>query len=362
MSDAVDPTKARIETEWKVGSPIIGCRFDPSGRFLFATANDSSVRRYDMLTGESVSFSGHKSWVRGIAFLSDKPEPEKVREFELRRTAVASAAGNAPTPTDAPPKPKPFQVLTGDYHGQLIWWTGDGTPNTLRQVAAHDGWLRALAVSPDQKLVASCGNDNLAKLWSATTGELVRPLLGHDSHVYNVSFHPDGKRLYSSDLKGTVKEWEVETGKHLRDFDAKILWKYDNTFLADIGGARGMTSTDKPPRIACCGITNVSNAFAGVGNPIVVIFDIESGEGKPYKPKEDHRGTAWGVHFHPAGFVMAAGGGQGGWVWFWTGDDTTASHTLKTPTGSRDLAVTPLGHRFAVGGANGTVYIYTFDS
>ena len=31
----IDPTAARVEREFAHGSPIVGCRFDPSGRFLF---------------------------------------------------------------------------------------------------------------------------------------------------------------------------------------------------------------------------------------------------------------------------------------------------------------------------------------
>ena len=56
------------------------------------------------------------------------------------------------------------------------------------------------------------------------------------------------------------------------------------------------------------GITNVSNAFAGVGNPLVVVLDWKTGKPRQLKPKEEFQGTAWGVAFHPAGYVIAAGG------------------------------------------------------
>ena len=69
MAATVDPTNARIEREFKHPRPLIACRFDPSGRFLFAAAEDSTVQRFDLLTGAVAAFTGHRSWVRALAFL-----------------------------------------------------------------------------------------------------------------------------------------------------------------------------------------------------------------------------------------------------------------------------------------------------
>ena len=60
----------------------------------------------------------------------------------------------------------------------------------MRKIDAHAGWIRAVAVSPDGKLIASVGNDRLVKLWSLADGSPVRELRGHESQVYNVAFHP----------------------------------------------------------------------------------------------------------------------------------------------------------------------------
>ncbi len=97
--------------------------------------------------------------------------------------------------------------MSGDYHGKLIWWQGDAAePKPLRTVQAHNGWIRAVAVSPDGETVASRGNDNAVRLWKVADGTPVRALEGHQSHVYNVAFHPGGTRLASCDLKGVVKD------------------------------------------------------------------------------------------------------------------------------------------------------------
>ena len=200
------------------------------------------------------------------------------------------------------------------------------------------------------------------RLWSAADGRPVRTLEGHGSHVYNVAFHPDGTRLASADLKGVVKDWDLSTGKCVRDLDAAALYAYDPRFLADIGGARGIAFDTYAGRVrlAVSGITNVSNAFAGVGNPLVVLFDSAEGKPKLLKPKDAFQGTAWGVAFRPDGGVIAAGGGSGGRVWFWKGEQPASVHTVTVPSVARDLAMTPSGDRFAVAGANGTAYVYCF--
>jgi WD40 repeat protein len=357
-----DPATARLEREWKHARPLIGCRFDPSGRFLFVSAEDDSVQRYDLLSGTKTAFTGHESWVRGLAFVA--PTPPVAPDFEawqkqLDATQVVVGFGVAVMPA---PRAAPFTLISADYHGKLIWWQGDAdAPKPLKTVAAHEGYARAVVVSPDGSTVASCGNDHLIKLWKAADGSAVRALEGHESHVYNCAFSPDGTRLVSCDLKGIVKDWNLKTGKCERDIDAKLLHKYDPTFMADIGGARGMAFKSDGSTVAVCGITNVSNAFAGIGNPAVALFDWKEGKTKLLKLKAAFQGTAWGVAFHPSGAVIAAGGAGQGRVWFFKGDEMDNVHTLNLPANCRDLAISPAGDRFAVAGANGSAYVYDFN-
>ena len=359
MTAAVDPLKARVLREVKHASPLVGCRFDPHGRFLFVSAQDDTIQRIDLLTGKKQPLAGHRSWARGMACVPSPGPAPKPAPTPKPPTALSAVAGGTPTGVPPVPTPKPFTLVSGDYHGKLLWWNGaDDAPVPTRITDAHDGWVRAVAVSPDGRLVASCGNDHLVKLWAVADGRLVRVLAGHDSHVYNIAFHPGGKRLASSDLKGTVKDWDVETGTPIRDLDLKAFHKYDPTFAADIGGARGMAFDPAGTVLACTGITNVSNAFAGVGNPMVVLFDWSDGKARQLKPKDAFQGTGWGVAVHPSGFVVAAGGAGQGRLWFWTVKDGANIHTVNVPTNARDMALSPDGRRLAVAGSNGTALVY----
>jgi WD40 repeat protein len=320
-----DPAQTRMVQELKYTSPLLGCRFDPSGQFVFAGAQDNVLVRWHLATGKMIALVGHKSWLRGIAFAG----PDKL-------------------------------VFSAGYDGKVLAWPLDAeTPTPTRTLDAHKGWVRALAVSPDGKTLASCGNDHLVKLWSVATGELLRELPGHDCHVYNVAFHPGGQLLVSGDLKGVVKVWDLGRGAAERELDAKVLHKYDQSFMADIGGVRGMAFSGDGGLLACAGITDVTNAFAGVGKPVVVLFDFATGKQKQLlRPKENFQGTAWGVGFHPEGFIAGVGAGNGGALWFWKPDQPQDFFTVKLPDNPRDLDLHPDGRRLAIPYFGGQLRVY----
>src|SRR3954468_8684258 len=106
-----DPTAARLEREFKHARPLVGCRFDPSGRFLFVSSEDDSVQRFDLLTGAKTAFVGHRSCVRGVAFVpgAEAPKPD-AKARELRQLALASVGG--PAAALVPPEPKPFTLVS----------------------------------------------------------------------------------------------------------------------------------------------------------------------------------------------------------------------------------------------------------
>jgi WD40 repeat protein len=310
--------------ELRHNRPLLSCRFDPSGRFVFAGAQDNTIQRWELAGGRKVALAGNRSWVRALAFVNAE------------------------------------HLVSSAYDGRVLWWQlAADSPQPLRTIQAHRGWVRAVAVSPDGRLLATCGNDRLVKVWSAADGTLIRELAGHESHVYNVAFHPDGRHLVSADLRGVVKQWDHAQGTVTRTLDASVLFRYDPTFRADHGGVRSMAFSADGSLLACAGITDVTNAFAGIGRPAVVLFDWQTGTRRQLlRPQANFQGTAWGVGFHPAGFLAAAGGGNGGALWFWRPSAAQSFFTLALPTNARDLHFHPDGRRLAIAFFDGAVRIY----
>jgi len=327
-ASTVQPETTHVVAEWisDPKSPLISCRFDPTGTFVVAGAEDLSLRRWELETGKETALQGHQSWVRGLAFSSDGET-----------------------------------LYAADFADRLIAWRiAQESPEPVWSIEAHNGWVRAVDVSPDDSLIATCGHDHLVKLWSAEDGAPIRTFEGHDCHVYNVLFHPEGKRLVSGDLKGNLIVWDVETGDQVRRMEGEKLYIYDKSFRADIGGVRSMAFNGDGSRLACAGITNVSNAFAGVGEPIVLVLDWESGElAQAHESEKKLRGVCWGVAFHPDDFLVGvSGGGSGGHLFFWKPDGATEVFTEKLPTVARDLALHPDQRRLAIAYADGALRLH----
>lgn len=323
---ALDPTLTHMSAAWKYVRPLTACRFDPSGKYVFVGTEDYTVQRIQLSDGALTPLVGHESWVRAIGFTPDAK-----------------------------------LTLTGGYDGRLLWWnTADAKPAPLRAVAAHDGWIRALAVSPDGKLVATCGNDRLVKLWNTADGKPVRTLAAHESHVYNLAFHPDGKQLVSCDLKATAKVWNLADGKCERELKFAPIFKYDTTFKADIGGARSLAFGDAGKLLAAGGVTNVTNAFAGIGNAAWVVDLWADGKQKiMHTGKEKVSGMAWGTVWHKAGYWIGAGGGnQGGFLYFFKPEAEAEFFRFKMPDTARDMDLSPDGLTVATAHADGNLRLY----
>ncbi len=319
--------KLELESEYKHSRPLTSCVWDPQNRYVFFGAEDNLVHRYDLKEKTAISFAAHDSWVRAMAVSS-----------------------------------KQDQLITGGYDGQLVWWTtSDQKPELIRKIDAHQGWIRALAISPDNSTIATCGNDSLVKLWSIDDGKLIHQLKGHQSHVYNVAFSIDGTNLVSIDLKGHLKAWEVKPDFAMRDIvRVETLHKYDPTFRADIGGARSIAFRSDGLQLAIGGITNVTNAFAGIGEIVVALVDWKQGTVEQLlEAKEKTRGVAWGVAHHPSGHWFGlAGGGGGGWLYYWKGNEANEFFKFKLKSDGRGMALADDHQRLAIAHSDAHLRLY----
>jgi WD40 repeat protein len=329
---AVDPQKTQLVLEQAFDRPLTACHWGRTGRHILVGSEHYGIHRFD-LQGKTLTHlvGPHDSWVRAI--------------------------GTSPDDSIA---------YSGGYDGRLVWWPIEREkPEPIRSVDAHDGWIRELAVRPDGAQIATCSNDRMVKLWDSGSGELVAELPGHQCHVYNVAFSPAGDRLVSCDLRGHMRLWDTSGGGEVQLIvelpQLEALYKSDTTFRADIGGARCMAFSLDGKRVAVGGVTNVTNAFAGVGDATVLVVDLEAQKvAQQYSPKESVRGTAWGIAEHPAGFwVGMTGGGGGGWFYFWRGSEAAEFFKFKLKAEGRGMSVSPSGQFFAVAHADRNLRIYS---
>lgn len=309
-----DPKQTHVAVEWSHDAPLINCRFDPKGRYVFATSEDRSVVRWELSSGKKAVLKAHDSWTRGLAFSRDGET-----------------------------------VVSSGFDDTLIWWpVAAEKPEPIRKVAAHKGWIRAVAASPDGKFLASGGNDRIVKLWNLADGSPVREFHGPELDVYSLFFHPSGKYLLSGDLMGRVHQWEVATGKLVRTLDAADLHTYHKSQKVHYGGIRSLALNPDGKHLACAGLYKGSNPLGAVNEPLVVRFDWESGKILKKHIVGGVKGVAWRALFHPDGFLIACSGGSGGgYLHFWNADQDKVFHKLKLKNTAREIDLHPDGIRIA---------------
>jgi WD40 repeat protein len=321
MADAAPPAgldikQAKVVSTWAHDRPLVSCRFEPKGRYVFCGAEDKTIQRFKLDDGAKTPFvGGHDTWVHALAF---------------------SADGET--------------LISGGCEGRLVWWpVAADAPQPVRQVAAHRGWVRALAVSPDGQFIASAGNDAVVRLWKVADGTAVKEFKGHARDVYSLLWHPTGQFLLSGDLMGVIKQWDVNAGTEVRTFDAKDLHSYNGGQQVDFGGVRGLALSPDGKYLSAGGLYKASNPLGAVHEPLVLLFEWDTQKlAKSQSCDGITQGVIWATKYLADGTLVAGdGGGNGGYLFFFKPDADKDVHRFQLPNLLRDMDLHPDGIRVA---------------
>jgi WD40 repeat protein len=313
----LDYKQANVLYQWAHDRPLVCCRFDPLGRYVFCGAEDQGLHRFAMADGAKTTFAGaHDAWVMAVAFTKDGS-----------------------------------YAISGGAEGRLVWWEAAATeaPPPARQIDAHQGWIRSMDLSPDGTLLATGGNDLIVRLWNPADGALVRELTGHERHIYCVAFHPNGQFLLTGDLMGKLKQWNVADGTLVREFDASALHTYEGGQQVDFGGVRGIGVSPDGQYLAAGGLYKASNPLGAVHEPLVQLFKWDTQEILKSQIAEGiTQGVIWKLDYLSDGTLMgASGGGSGGFLLFWTPDNDKDVFRFQLPSLMRDMDLHPDGIQVA---------------
>jgi WD40 repeat protein len=98
-------------------------------------------------------------------------------------------------------------------------------------------WVFSVAVSPQDRIVASASQDTTSKLWDIDSGQCLKTLPGHTDWVRSIVFNFNGQTLMSGSIDETIKLWNVQTGNCLKTL--RIPRPYEGMKLI---GVRGLTN------------------------------------------------------------------------------------------------------------------------
>jgi WD40 repeat protein len=254
-------------------------------------------------------------------------------------------------------------VISAGYDGKLVWTKAD-TGERLREVSAHDGWIRDLVLVGDDRL-ATVADDMLVKVWHAETGEAICSLAGHAPHtpegylsaLYAVAASSDGKIVASADRIGVVQLWNLETKQSIARLEAPTFYTFDAEKRARaIGGIRAICFLPDR-RLALGGIGLVSNVDGFVGPCRIEIWDWQVGK-RLSVGTDKHQAIFNHLEYRPEeSHLIAGGGGDGGpLLAFWNPEDTKTEapiHKAKPKSHIQHFTFDPATRQLLAVGHNG---------
>jgi WD40 repeat protein len=138
--------------------------------------------------------------------------------FAGETVVIASADGRVRTPTLSLSAGAPVTAVTATPSfivaavrgGEVEVWSRAGRKLlALREPATVNG----VAVSPNGRLLATAGADDIARIHDLATGKLLHKLVGHTKPVTAVAFSPDGTIVATSSVDHDVRLWDATTGR-----------------------------------------------------------------------------------------------------------------------------------------------------
>ena len=127
------------------------------------------------------------------------------------------------------------QIATGNVDTTIKLYDAD-TGKMQASWSAHGTSVTGLAYSPDGKLLASSGADQLARVWTlAKPGATPITLAGHNGPVSAVAFRKDSQHVATCGSDMLVKLWKLEgsMGKEVQTFRGHKDWITSVNFSKD---------------------------------------------------------------------------------------------------------------------------------
>jgi WD40 repeat protein len=212
-----------------------------------------------------------------------------------------------------------------------LWSAATGAP--LHVCAGHKDWVTCLALSADGRWLASSGPDGRVCLWAVSERKLAALLTGHEGAVRCLAFTPEGQQLLSGGEDRRVRLWDASAGRLLTVLDGHV------------------------DAIGCVAVSPQGQwAASGSYDNNARLWRLP--EGQPEATLRGHKGLVNCLAFSPGGELLATGS-KDRTIMLWNVPEGNQLVRLK---GHKDdvicLAISPNGRLLATGSWDNTVRLW----
>ena len=200
---------------------VLSLAVSPVNKNLFASSSkDNTIRLWHLTDAQKIAClavgSGHTASVTSVSwsqlttsFVVSGAEDKCVKVWDIPASAIAAKKTNSPS-----------------------------TPTALhcrRTEIAHDKDINSVAVSPNDRLIATASQDKTARMYSTESLALTGVMRGHRRGVWSVTFSPVDQVAATCSADCTVRLWSIADASCVKTFEG-----HDSSVLRVAFLCRGM--------------------------------------------------------------------------------------------------------------------------
>jgi len=111
-------------------------------------------------------------------------------------------------------------IASRDKIGSRIFEAKTG--KLLNKLKGHTDWVKSVAFSFDQTMIATGSLDKTARIWNVNTGEMLK-VFHHSDTVSSVFLSKDNSQLLTASFSGMAHIWDTKTGVKIHTFNSQLL-------------------------------------------------------------------------------------------------------------------------------------------
>lgn len=197
--------------------PLRTLAFSSDGKLFGTVTNDMTIKVWSVRTGKLFAAFPGGSNVESLAFggnlLASGDRNGKITLWDLNsRKQLFSRTEHLDSATALAFTPDGKRLISSSLDDTIKQWSVKPQLEPLKELHAEKEGVRAMALSPDTRIVAGGGMNGNVKLWNSTTGSQ-RILQGHNGAITAVAFDPTGSLVVMGSEMGTITLWRPDSSE-----------------------------------------------------------------------------------------------------------------------------------------------------